>query len=108
MKTKEEILKECHEQFNHLIPYPTVSGDVLKASKAAMQVYADQETQKLRSLCEKLAGALDESNLQIEYLHNKFKKTGSGNAVIAKNNSALNEYEQTFKPKPNEPTKTGA
>ncbi len=33
--------------------------------------------------------ALREAKLQIEYLHGKFKETGSGNAVIAKIDAAL-------------------
>lgn len=46
----------------------------------------------LRSLLaerEKLRAALDEARLQVEYLHGKFVATGSGNAVLARINAAL-------------------
>ena len=36
-----------------------------------------------------LVGLLAEAKLQIEYLHDKFKETGSGNAVLGKIDSAL-------------------
>lgn len=36
-----------------------------------------------------LVEALTEAKLQIEYLHEKFKATGSGNAVLAKIEAAL-------------------
>lgn len=36
---------------------------------------------------------LKEAKLQIEYLHGKFKETGSGNQVLAKIESVLNQAE---------------
>lgn len=40
---------------------------------------------------ERLKDVLREARLQIEYLHEKFQETGSGNAVIAHINHALGE-----------------
>lgn len=39
-----------------------------------------------------LVDALRESTNQIEYLHKKFQETGTGNAVIAKNNTLTEKY----------------
>ena len=39
----------------------------------------------------RLEEALREAKLQIEYLHGKFQETGSGNAVLARIDSALEE-----------------
>lgn len=39
--------------------------------------------------------ALEEAKQQIEYLHNKFSETGSGNAVIARIESAIATLTQT-------------
>lgn len=40
---------------------------------------------------ERLRDMLDEARLQIEYLHNKFQKTGTGETVIAQINALLQE-----------------
>lgn len=37
----------------------------------------------------KLVNALKESRAQIEYLHDKFQETGSGNAILARIDAAL-------------------
>jgi hypothetical protein len=39
---------------------------------------------ELRAEIERLRAALNEAINQIEYLHNKFRETGSGNAVVAR------------------------
>ena len=39
-----------------------------------------------------LIDALDESRLQIEYLHGKFQETGSGNTVLSKLETILHKY----------------
>lgn len=50
----------------------------------------DENEDDLKELCEKanmhddLVDVLRECKTQIEYLHSKFKETGSGNAVLAK------------------------
>lgn len=39
-----------------------------------------------------LADALEECLLQIEYLHGKFKETGSGNSALSSGQAALKAY----------------
>jgi hypothetical protein len=39
---------------------------------------------ELRAEIERLRAALNEAINQIEYLHNKFRETGSGNAVLSR------------------------
>ncbi len=48
-----------------------------------------QERDTLREANKELIEALEESKLQIEYLHNKFQATGSGNSVLNRIESAL-------------------
>jgi len=43
-------------------------------------------------LADALAVAAEEAKQQIEYLHGKFQETGTGNAVIARLQSALAAY----------------
>lgn len=43
-------------------------------------------------LTDALAEAAEEAKQQIEYLHGKFQETGTGNAVIARLQSALAAY----------------
>lgn len=43
----------------------------------------------LKAEREALRAALNEARLQVEYLHGKFVATGSGNAVLARINAAL-------------------
>ena len=50
-----------------------------------------EEIDALRARVARLEEALSEARLQIEYLHGKFKETGSGNAVLARIDSALGE-----------------
>lgn len=66
--------------------------DALAAETQAADAYAAQL--KAEAMAAKLAEALRESQLQIDYLHGRLgEKTGSGNAVSSKNAAALAEYE---------------
>lgn len=47
----------------------------------------------LESSNKELLEALNESNLQIEYLHKKFRKTASGKAVLSRNQSLISRLE---------------
>ncbi len=53
----------------------------------------NEYTQKLVSLeyALRMEEALKNAKLQIEYLHNKFKETGSGNQVLSEINRALTQ-----------------
>lgn len=59
--------------------------NALEVDHAALQEHADN-----------MAEGLKEAVTQIEYLHIKFKETGSGNTVISRSNNLLTDYE-TFK-----------
>lgn len=50
---------------------------------------ANRNYMELRAVNEQLRAALNEAVLQLEYLHRKFRETGSGNAVIARAREAL-------------------
>lgn len=53
---------------------------------------ADRDEEQMANEIEMLRGVLREAKLQIEYLHDKFQTTGSGNAVLAKISAALNRH----------------
>jgi hypothetical protein len=50
---------------------------------------ARAEIAALRAQVEMLTAALEGAGLQIEYLHDKFDGTGSGNAILAQIRAAL-------------------
>ena len=61
------------------------------------QAYRDKciskwNTRTRADLTDALAEAAEEAKQQIEYLHGKFQETGTGNAVIARLQSALAAY----------------
>ena len=59
-----------------------------------------QETVKLaekyKGQRDELLEVADEARLQIEYLHDEFRETGSGNCVLAKLRSVVNKVEQSL------------
>lgn len=55
---------------------------------------AFDDYQSLQSERDKLVEVLRECEIQIEYMHEKFKKTGSGNAVLAQISRALKPYNE--------------
>ena len=50
--------------------------------------FGDTESALLGTISE-LVGMLEDASIQIEYLHEKFGVTGSGNAVLARIDSLL-------------------
>ena len=108
LKTREQFLTRGEGNFINCTDYE----DALKA----MQEYADQETkvlqekldavknlsfvwfqlnddyEALRTVARGMAEGLEHSKQQIEYLHDKFKKTGSGNTVLSIINRAIDSY----------------
>ena len=54
--------------------------------------YEDDKGYVPADLADALAEAAEEAKQQIEYLHGKFQETGTGNAVIARLESALAAY----------------
>ncbi len=52
-----------------------------------------QRRMTLMNASEDMYEALKEARLQIEYLHDKFKVTGTGNQVLAKIDHVLNKAE---------------
>lgn len=51
-------------------------------------------TAQLKADKVELLQALENSNLQIKYLHEKFKETGSGNSILSKNKSLIQKHKQ--------------
>ena len=56
------------------------------------QFHEDDKGYVHADLADTLAEAAEEATQQIEYLHGKFQETGTGNAVIARLESALAAY----------------
>ena len=69
---KDEMLNEVTHWIEE-IPDPTIQ---LQADKA------------------ELLEALERSNLQIKYLHEKFIETGSGNSILSKNQSIIQKMKK--------------
>lgn len=61
------------------------------------RLIADQADliERLQSRIEALEAAVKEARLQIQYLHEKFGETGSGNSVLAKLDALTTERELT-------------
>jgi hypothetical protein len=87
----EETMKAMHAELDRL------RGRTMECPTCAERGYDNADYHRLhRAWCdsvaenERLRAALDEAIRQIEYLHKKFRETGSGNAVIAQSREALN------------------
>lgn len=52
------------------------------------------QIEKLEADKAELLEALETANLQIKYLHEKFKETGSGNTIVSKNKSLIQKMKQ--------------
>ena len=62
------------------------------ASGYESRTFPDEIEYTRADLTDALAEAAEEAKQQIEYLHGKFQETGTGNAVIARLESALAAY----------------
>ena len=62
------------------------------ASGYESRTFPDEIEYTPADLTDALAEAAEEAKQQIEYLHGKFQETGTGNAVIARLQSALAAY----------------
>ncbi|MFA5706885.1 MAG: hypothetical protein WDA41_11060 [Candidatus Neomarinimicrobiota bacterium] len=62
------------------------------ASGYESRTFPDEIEYTRADLTDALAEAAEEAKQQIEYLHGKFQETGTGNAVIARLQSALAAY----------------
>lgn len=58
---------------------------------------AQWQQQHSKEVIEELVKALEESNTQIEYLHQKFKETGTGNAVLSRNSTIIQKHRNNEK-----------
>lgn len=89
-----DVVKRLQETSAHLgVRNPadyTTNMSVAEALEAATLITS------LRAENARLRGALNEAVTQIEYLHDKFQVTGSGNTVLARARAALApKYEDT-------------
>lgn len=66
--------------------------DLCKALRMLRPVEAARDHWK--ALAEELETVLQEAELQINYLHEKFKETGSGNSVLLRIESALSRFKE--------------
>lgn len=63
---------------------PEETSDFCEFIRIWMSGYAKCEAER-----DKLAGVLREAKLQIEYLHEKFQETGTGNTILARIDAVL-------------------
>jgi hypothetical protein len=61
---------------------------------AVSEYGVNQEDAKLISKAPDMVELLEEAQLQIEYLHNRFKETGSGNNVLSRIDALLKEIKE--------------
>jgi len=67
----------------------------VKSRSISNQLEADEHAAHAINNVDALADALGEALLQIAYLHNKFGETGSGNSVLSRGQTALDDYRGT-------------
>ena len=68
--------------------------ETIKSDNTQTLHNALQQIEKMEAEKKELLEALENSNLQIKYLHEKFKETGSGNSILSKNKSLIQKHKQ--------------
>ena len=74
----------------------TRNGEELSDFLAGCEEITDNSHQieKLEAEKKEILEALERSNLQIKYLHEKFIETGSGNSILSKNQSLIQKMKK--------------
>jgi len=88
MILSQEILKRIDSDANY---YLGTKG--AEFSQSSFDGYTAGATE-WAGKTQELADLLDEAHLQIEYLHEKFGETGSGNNVLSRIETALAKYKE--------------
>jgi ElaB/YqjD/DUF883 family membrane-anchored ribosome-binding protein len=93
---EEDIKTKIHDE---LLSLATESGRTMfttdHADDLGDSIYENvikplrEENERLRARVEKLEDGMKDAVLQIDYLHDKFQPTGTGNAIISRLNSLL-------------------
>jgi len=88
-ETNKDYLPE-HNDFDSLEGENVLWSPNDIAGMATIKYVHHSRISEFEAELNKYREALEESSLQIEYLHGKFKQTGSGNAVLARIKQVLN------------------
>ena len=68
--------------------------ETIKSDNSQTLQNALEQIEKLEAEKKELLEALERSNLQIKYLHEKFIETGSGNSILSKNQSLIQKMKK--------------
>ena len=68
--------------------------ETIKSDNSQTLQNALEQLEKLEAEKKELLEALERSNLQIKYLHEKFIETGSGNSILSKNQSLIQKMKK--------------
>jgi uncharacterized protein YllA (UPF0747 family) len=71
-----------------------VAPGFIERENLAVKVESDEAGYIRADIADELADVIKEAILQIEYLHNKFQETGTGNAVLSRLKAALEKYKE--------------
>ena len=102
-KVQFEIREKDHDQIrligknaNFIFNPNTINGEELSGFLAGCEEVPNNSHQieKLEAENKELLEALERSNLQIKYLHEKFIETGSGNSILSKNQSIIQKMKK--------------
>jgi len=86
-----ESLEDASFAFSNLFDFP---NDQL--SESCFKKGANWQAKKDKAIIDKLTKALKETNIQLEYLNEKFGATGTSNLTISRNNTLINLSKETI------------
>lgn len=88
-ETVNAFMKAVYPEYTELCIASNGEEDILRDATDLITELRNRRTPDVA----KLLGLLQEARQQIEYLHDKSRQTGSGNAVLASIDAALKEVE---------------
>lgn len=86
-KLQEAAAKYCNEKYHPSSMHKQKAFDAFEAGGTYIHEQSKEAIQELVS-------ALEESNLQINYLHDKFSGTVSGSTTVRRNDSLIQKHKQ--------------
>ena len=92
---ESELTKKANANFPNFIDER--KGAFALGFRNCAEFYESKVNERLSPVLENFENTLIEAKLQIEYLHDKFKETGSGNAAISKIDASISELKSLNK-----------
>ena len=89
-----EIESMNYKESTYCLKFKDGSSITVGGKDSANALANSHEVKKRWNSHPELVEALEEAKLQIEYLHGKFKETGTGNAVLTKIEQALSKVKE--------------